>query len=83
DGVDVFGYTAWGPIDLVSCGTHQMSKRYGFIYVDKQDDGIGTLKRIKKDSSFWYKKGRRQRRGYVRKALKRPALDVGACPSLR
>lgn len=56
DGVDVFGYTTWGPIDLVSCGTHQMSKRYGFIYVDKQDDGTGTLKRSRKDSFFWYKK---------------------------
>lgn len=56
DGVNVFGYTTWGPIDLVSCGTHQMSKRYGFIYVDKQDDGTGTLERIKKDSFFWYKK---------------------------
>lgn len=53
-GVDVFGYTTWGPIDLVSCGTHQMSKRYGFIYVDKNDDGSGNLKRIRKQSFYWY-----------------------------
>jgi len=56
DGVDVFGYTTWGPIDLVSCGTHQMSKRYGFIYVDRDDAGTGTLKRSRKQSFYWYKK---------------------------
>lgn len=55
DGVDVMGYTYWGPIDIVSAGTCQMSKRYGFIYVDKDDEGKGTLKRIKKDSFEWYK----------------------------
>lgn len=56
DGVEVFGYTPWGCIDLVSAGTGQMSKRYGFIYVDKDDKGVGSLKRIRKDSFFWYKK---------------------------
>lgn len=55
DGVDVMGYTWWGPIDIVSAGTYQMSKRYGFIYVDKDDEGHGTLNRIRKDS-FWYYK---------------------------
>ncbi|WP_143792427.1 family 1 glycosylhydrolase, partial [Oenococcus oeni] len=47
-------YTPWGCIDLVSAGTGQMSKRYGFIYVDKDDQGKGSLKRLKKDSFFWY-----------------------------
>ncbi|MDN6731029.1 MAG: glycoside hydrolase family 1 protein [Atopostipes suicloacalis] len=55
-GVDVMGYTSWGCIDLVSCGTSQMSKRYGFIYVDQDDEGNGTLERIPKDSFYWYKK---------------------------
>lgn len=55
DGVDVIGYTPWGCIDLVSAGSGQMNKRYGFIYVDKNDDGSGTLKRYKKDSFNWYK----------------------------
>ena len=49
-------YTTWGPIDLVSVGTGEMSKRYGFIYVDKDDEGKGTLNRIKKKSFYWYKK---------------------------
>lgn len=56
DGVDVFGYTSWGCIDMVSASTSQMSKRYGYIYVDKNDDGSGTLKRSKKKSFHWYKK---------------------------
>ena len=56
DGVDLIGYTTWGPIDLVSAGTGEMSKRYGFIYVDRDDFGNGTLKRSKKKSFFWYKK---------------------------
>ena len=56
DGVDLMGYTPWGCIDLVSAGTGQMSKRYGFIYVDKDDEGNGTLKRSKKDSFYWYQK---------------------------
>lgn len=55
DGVDLIGYTTWGCIDLVSASTGQMSKRYGFIYVDKNDDGSGTFKRYKKDSFEWYK----------------------------
>lgn len=56
DGVDVMGYTSWGPIDLISASTAQMSKRYGFIYVDRNDDGSGTLNRYKKKSFDWYKK---------------------------
>jgi Beta-glucosidase/6-phospho-beta-glucosidase/beta-galactosidase len=56
DGVDIFGYTCWGPIDLVSVATGQMKKRYGFIYVDCDDEGKGTLKRTKKKSFAWYKK---------------------------
>ena len=56
DGVDILGYTTWGPIDLVSAGTGEMSKRYGFIYVDRDDYGNGTLKRSKKKSFDWYKK---------------------------
>lgn len=56
DGVDVFGYTAWGCIDIISASTSQMSKRYGFIYVDQDDEGNGTKRRIKKASFDWYKK---------------------------
>lgn len=56
DGVELMGYTWWGPIDIVSAGTGQMKKRYGFIYVDKDDSGKGTLKRMKKKSFHWYKK---------------------------
>ena len=56
DGVPVMGYTPWGCIDLVSAGTGEMEKRYGFIYVDKNNRGEGTLKRRKKDSFDWYKK---------------------------
>lgn len=55
DGVDLMGYTSWGCIDLVSATTGQMSKRYGYIYVDLDDYGNGTMKRYKKDSFFWYK----------------------------
>lgn len=55
DGVDLMGYTWWGPIDLVSAGTGQMSKRYGFIYVDKDDAGRGTYARRKKKSFDYYK----------------------------
>mgnify|MGYP000989801395 CR=1 FL=1 len=54
DGVDLRGYTPWGCIDLVSASTGEMAKRYGFIYVDKYDDGTGTLARSKKDSFYWY-----------------------------
>lgn len=56
DNVDCFGYLTWGPIDLISATTGQMSKRYGFIYVDQDDNGNGTKKRIRKDSFNWYKK---------------------------
>lgn len=56
DGVELIGYMPWGPIDLVSASTGEMAKRYGFIYVDKHDDGTGTLNRLRKDSFFWYKK---------------------------
>ncbi len=56
DGVDLIAYTYWGCIDLVSASTGEMKKRYGFIYVDKDDDGSGTFKRYKKDSFYWYKK---------------------------
>lgn len=56
DGIEVLGYTSWGCIDLVSASTGQMKKRYGFIYVDADDQGNGTFKRYKKDSFDWYKK---------------------------
>lgn len=55
DGVDLMGYTPWGCIDLVSASTGEMSKRYGFIYVDLDDNGVGTLNRSKKKSFDWYK----------------------------
>ena len=51
----VDGPTMWGPIDLVSASTAQMSKRYGFIYVDRNDDGTGTLARYRKKSFDWYR----------------------------
>ena len=56
DGVELIGYTPWGCIDLVSASTGEMAKRYGFIYVNKFDDGTGDLSREKKDSFYWYKK---------------------------
>jgi len=56
DGVDIIGYTTWGCIDLVSAGTGEMKKRYGFIYVDRDNEGNGSLKRSKKKSFDWYKK---------------------------
>ncbi|WP_146623892.1 glycoside hydrolase family 1 protein [Enterococcus florum] len=55
DGVDLLGYTSWGPIDIVSNSVCEMKKRYGFIYVDKHNDGSGTLDRYKKKSFYWYK----------------------------
>jgi 6-phospho-beta-glucosidase len=54
DGVPVLGYTSWGCIDIVSASTAQLSKRYGFIYVDRNDDGSGTLERFEKKSFGWY-----------------------------
>lgn len=56
DGVDLIGYTPWGWIDLVSASTGEMSKRYGFVYVDRDDAGNGTLARSRKKSFYWYKK---------------------------
>ena len=55
DGVELLGYTSWGCIDLVSASTGEMSKRYGFIYVDMDDAGHGTKRRIPKKSFYWYK----------------------------
>lgn len=54
DGVEIMGYTYWGPIDIVSAGTGEMKKRYGFIYVDRDNEGHGTMERRKKDSFDWY-----------------------------
>lgn len=56
DGVEVIGYTAWAAIDMISFSTGEMKKRYGFIYVDRNNDGSGSYKRYKKDSFYWYKK---------------------------
>ena len=56
DGVELWGYTPWGCIDLVSAGTGEMRKRYGFVYVDMDDEGKGSEKRYRKDSFYWYKK---------------------------
>lgn len=55
EGVDLIGYTSWGAIDIISASTSQISKRYGFIYVDLDDEGNGTLNRLRKDSFYWYK----------------------------
>ncbi|MCR9963546.1 glycoside hydrolase family 1 protein [Vibrio antiquarius] len=54
DGVELMGFTSWGPIDLVANSTAEMSKRYGYIYVDRHDDGQGTLERKRKKSFYWY-----------------------------
>ena len=56
DGLPLLGYSTWGPIDLVSASNGEMKKRYGFIYVDKDNAGNGTLTRSRKDSFYWYKK---------------------------
>ena len=55
DGVELIGYTPWRAMDLVSVSTGEVEKRYGFIYVDKDNAGSGTLERIRKDSFYWYK----------------------------
>lgn len=55
DGVDVMGYTSWGCIDLVSASTAELRKRYGYVYVDRNDDGSGTLARYRKKSFYWYR----------------------------
>lgn len=54
DGVNLMGYTMWAPMDIISFSTSEMSKRYGLIYVDQDDNGKGTLKRYRKDSFYWY-----------------------------
>ena len=56
DGVDLIGYTPWGCIDLVSASTGEMAKRYGFIFVERYDDGTGDFSRVRKDSFYWYQK---------------------------
>lgn len=56
DGVEIMGYTSWGPIDLISASKAEISKRYGFIYVDRHDDGAGSLTRSRKKSFFWYQR---------------------------
>jgi len=56
DGVEVMGYTSWGCIDLVRASTAQMSKRYGFIYVNRDDHDLKDMSRIKKDSFYWYRR---------------------------
>ncbi|OUP09731.1 family 1 glycosylhydrolase [Collinsella sp. An2] len=56
DGVDLMGYTMWGCVDLVSAGTGEMRKRYGFVYVDRNDEGEGSFARTRKDSFYWYQK---------------------------
>ncbi len=56
DGIPLMGYTTWGCIDLVSASTGEMSKRYGFVFVDRDDAGNGTLTRTRKKSFWWYKK---------------------------
>ena len=55
EGVELMGYTPWGCIDLISASTSEMAKRYGFIYVDQDDKGNGSLDRLRKDSFYWYK----------------------------
>ncbi|MNE91952.1 Aryl-phospho-beta-D-glucosidase BglH [compost metagenome] len=55
DGVELMGYTSWGCIDLISASTSEMRKRYGYIYVDQDDEGGGTLARLRKKSFYWYK----------------------------
>lgn len=56
DGVDLIGYMAWRCTDIISASTGELDKRYGFIYVDYQDDGSGSGDKLKKDSFYWYKK---------------------------
>ena len=56
DGVNVFGYASWSPIDMVSASQGEMSKRYGYVYVDLDDKGKGSGARIRKDSFYWYQK---------------------------
>ena len=81
DGVEVWGYASWGCIDLVSNSTAQMSKRYGLIYVDRNDDGSGTLERYKKKSSDWYAQVIRTNGASLRRAARPAAQPVGAQPA--
>ena len=55
DGMEIFGFCAWGPIDLVSASTQEMEKRYGFVFVDIDNKGNGSYKRYRKQSFYWYK----------------------------
>lgn len=84
NGVDLFGYAWWGPIDLVSNGSGQMSKRYGFIYVDRNDAGEGTLKRYRKNLSIGTKSNRikRRRLKYLRSENKDADLAMGTLPGV-
>lgn len=68
DGVEVIGYLTWAAMDVVSTSEGMMSKRYGFIYVDREDNGEGTLKRIEKDSFYWYQSLIRENK-IIRKGL--------------
>ena len=73
DGVELVGYTPWSAIDLVSVSTGEVEKRYGFVYVDKDNAGSGTMRRYRKDSFYWYKKRHRHQR---RDAVKRVRIPV-------
>jgi 6-phospho-beta-glucosidase len=81
DGVEVWGYLSWGCIDLVSNSTAQMSKRYGLIYVDRNDDGSGTLERYKKKSFDWCAEVIRTNGGSPRRPARPAAQPVGAQPA--
>ena len=65
DGVDLFGYTAWAACDIVSASSGEMKKRYGFVYVDADDQGQGSFKRLKKDSFYWYQKVIESNRDFI------------------
>ena len=56
DGVELLGYTWWGPVDIISCSTGEMKKRYGFVYVDRDDEGNGDFHRVRKDSFYYFKR---------------------------
>ena len=56
DGVELIGYTSWGCIDIISAGSGEMQKRYGYIYVDRDNEGNGSNKRFRKDSFYWYQR---------------------------
>jgi len=75
DGIPIMGYTYWGPIDIVSAGTGEMKKRYGFIYVNKDNEGNGNLKRTKKNSFYWYQKVIETNGESLFKIFKNKAID--------